>query len=205
MMTVSRTQSDGRSAWQGRRSGRFVAPIVIGLTAVLDVAALLDANHPASRAADRTTVGTDSGTGGGRLRVGAPVPDFTAPLVGGGDISLSALRGKPVWLTFGASWCAECRTEAPDVQAAYLRYKAAGLVVLGVYVDEDENAVTGYADRVGTTYPQVADPTHRIADAYRVVGVPTHFFIDRAGVLHAFRDGALSPDLMDAALTEITR
>jgi peroxiredoxin len=203
MMTVPRTQSHERVEPPGRRGGRFVAPVVIGVTAVLVVAALLYANRSESQAAGRATV--SSGTGGGRLGVGALAPDFSAPLVGGGDISLSALRGKPVWLTFGASWCAECRTEAPDVQAAHLRYQAAGLVVLGVYVDEDEDAVTGYASRVGITYPQVADPNHQIAEAYRVVGVPAHFFIDRTGVLHASRDGALSPDLMDAELTEITR
>lgn len=203
MMTVPRTQSDERVESPGRRGGRFVAPVVIGVTAVLVVAALLYANRSESQAAGRTTV--SSGTGGGRISVGAPAPDFSAPLVGGGDISLSGLRGKPVWLVFGASWCAECRTEAPDVQEAFVRFEGTGLVVLGVYVDEDEDAVTGYASRVGITYPQVADPTHKIAEAYRVLGVPAHFFIDRAGVLHAFRDGALSPDLMDAALTEITQ
>jgi peroxiredoxin len=32
--------------------------------------------------------------------VGAPAPDFTAPKVGGGELTLSARRGSPVVLVF---------------------------------------------------------------------------------------------------------
>jgi len=34
------------------------------------------------------------------VSIGSPAPDFTLPQVGGGEVTLSALRGKPVVLVF---------------------------------------------------------------------------------------------------------
>ena len=35
-------------------------------------------------------------------RAGAPMPDFTLPLLDGGELTLSSLRGKPVMIEFGS-------------------------------------------------------------------------------------------------------
>ena len=110
-----------------------------------------------------------------------------------------------MWLTFGASWCAACKAEAPDIEAAYQKFKAQGVVVWSVSISEDSATVKDYADRIGLTYPKVADPDTRIASAYRVYGIPAHFFIDKAGILRSIKTGGLSPEQMDAALTEISR
>jgi cytochrome c biogenesis protein CcmG, thiol:disulfide interchange protein DsbE len=110
-----------------------------------------------------------------------------------------------VWLTFGASWCAACVAEAADVEAAYKKFSSKKVVVLAVSISEDSATVKDYRDRVGLTYPQVADPNTDIASAYRVNGIPAHFFIDASGVLRSMKTGALSPDIMDTALTEISK
>lgn len=73
-----------------------------------------------------------SGSGAARPVVGAPARDFTATTLEGKTVSLSTLRGRPVWLAFVATWCSSCRAEAPDVQAAYERAKASGAVVVAV-------------------------------------------------------------------------
>ena len=36
------------------------------------------------------------------VRAGEPAPDFTLPLLDGGETALSSLRGKPVVLEFGS-------------------------------------------------------------------------------------------------------
>ncbi|MDQ1323895.1 MAG: cytochrome c biosis protein CcmG, thiol:disulfide interchange protein DsbE, partial [Chloroflexota bacterium] len=41
-----------------------------------------------------------------------------------------------MWLTFGASWCPDCRVEAPDIEAAYQANKDKGLAVVGVFISE---------------------------------------------------------------------
>jgi peroxiredoxin len=125
-------------------------------------------------------------------------PDFkAASAIDGTPVSLAALQGKPVWLTFGASWCADCRAEAPDLQATYEKYAGRGLVVVSVAIDEDEQAVRDYARRAGLTFTQVADPSTTIASRYRILGVPTHFFISPDGVIKEVRLGGLPPAEME--------
>ena len=63
----------------------------------------------------------------------------------GTPISLSDYAGKPVWLTFGASWCPDCRVEAPDIEAAYQANKDKGLAVVGVFISESADDIAGYA------------------------------------------------------------
>ena len=93
-----------------------------------------------------------------------------------------------MWLTFGASWCQPCRAENPDIQAAYEKYRAQGLRVLSIFIQDDRSDIEDYAKRVGLTYPKIDDSDSRIASSYRIVGIPSHFFIDRSGVLKAIED-----------------
>ncbi len=139
----------------------------------------------------------------GQAPVGAPpaagdvLPDFSATATDGSTISIAGLKGQPVWLTFGASWCPDCRAEATDLQATYAKYKSQGLAVVGVFIQEDQAAVLDYAKRVGFTFPMVADPQSRIADLYRVYGIPIHFFVGRDGKVRDVRIGRLTPGDME--------
>ena len=67
-------------------------------------------------------------------------------------------------------------------------------MVLGVNINESQDAVRSYASRIGTTYPVGADDQSAIADAYRVSAIPAHFFVDRTGVLREIRQGGVSTD-----------
>src|SRR4051794_6924716 len=59
-----------------------------------------------------------------KLRVGMPAPDFQLDDVNTGlPISLSALRGRPVWINFWATWCPACEVELPKMKQWYDKYK----------------------------------------------------------------------------------
>lgn len=135
--------------------------------------------------------------------VGRAAPDFTATTLDGKQIGVAQLRGRPVWLTFGATWCAPCRAEAPDLQAAYAAHRGSGLEVVSVYTAQEGPAVREYAELLGLTYVHVPDPQSRAAASYGVNGIPVHFFIGADGVLRQRIEGALSRAQMDAALAGI--
>jgi len=145
----------------------------------------------------------------GQAPAGAPpspgdvLPDFSATATDGSTISIAGLKGQPVWLTFGASWCADCRAEATDLQATYTKYKAQGLAVVGVFIEEGQAAVLDYAKRVGFTFPMVADPQSKIADQYRVYGIPIHFFVGRDGRVREVRIGRLTPGDMEQLVRQL--
>ena len=70
------------------------------------------------------------------LAPGVEAPDFTLPRDGGGTITLSALRGRPVVLFFYPKDDTEaCTTEAKDFTAAKSDFDAAGVVLVGLSPD----------------------------------------------------------------------
>ena len=181
---------------------RLGTVLVLAVTAAIVTGGAYLVDRPAAASAGVSAVDVGSGDGPAP-KVASPAHDFTATTVDGKKVSLSSYKGHPVWLTFGASWCAACQAEAPDIEAAYQKAKAQGVVVLAVSISEDSATVLEYGNRIGLTFPQIADPDTRIASAYRVNGIPAHFFIDRTGVLRSTRTGGLSPENMDKALKEI--
>jgi cytochrome c biogenesis protein CcmG/thiol:disulfide interchange protein DsbE len=195
-----------RKTWQERiRESRRGTLLVLALTAAIVIGLAYLIERPTATAAGIQAIALSGPTAGAPPQIGSLAQDFTATTVDGKKVSLSGLRGHPVWLTFGATWCAACVAEAPDVQAASEKFKPKGAVVLAIFIREDPVTVKDYADRVGLTYPKVADPDTRIASAYRVYGIPAHFFIDKSGILRSIKTGGLSPEQMDAALTEISK
>lgn len=189
------------SGWLRRtRESRAGNLAVLAITALLVTVAAYAVDHGSASSQPGLTSVKLTGAGGEPPIVGRPAQNFTATAVDGSTVSLESLRGQPVWLTFGASWCAACRAEAPDVQAAYERARSQGAAVVEVFISEDSATVRAYGERVGLTYPKVADPDTRIASTYRVLGIPAHFFIDRAGVLRSVKAGSLTPQEMDANL-----
>ena len=191
--------------WQQRiRESRLGTLLVLAVTAAVVMVGAYMVGRPAPAAAGVQAVQLTGAGDGAPPKIGTPAQDFTGTTVDGQKVSLSSYKGHPVWLTFGASWCAACKAEAPDIEAAYKKFKAQGVVVLSVSISEDSATVKDYGDRIGLTFPKIADPDTRIASAYRVSGIPAHFFIDASGVLSSVKTGGMSPGQMDAALTEVS-
>lgn len=176
--------------------------MVMGVTAAVILAVSYVANRPAS-GGGLSSVVLSGVAKGPAPEVGRPAPNFTATTIEGARVTLSSLRGHPVWLTFGASWCQSCRAENPDVEAAYAKYRGQGLKVLQIFIEDSKSDIEEYAQRTGLTYPKVNDSGGQIASSYRIVGIPSHFFIDSSGVLREIRISSLDPSMMDEELAQI--
>lgn len=132
-------------------------------------------------------------------------PDYSARRLGSAEtVSLQDLRGKPVLLNSWATWCAECRTELPAVQQLAETYRARGLQVIGVNVDEGGDAgPTAFAAQRGLTFPMVHDEHTRYQAAFRAVGVPQTELISASGRLIKVWQGVFDPtDPANVALIE---
>jgi cytochrome c biogenesis protein CcmG/thiol:disulfide interchange protein DsbE len=199
------TTASRPKGWQQRiRESRLGTVLVLAVTAAVVMVGAYMVDRPAPAAAGVQAVQLKGAGDGAPPKIGTPAQDFTATTVDGKQVSLSSYKGSAVWLTFGASWCAACKAEAPDIEAAYQKFKAQGVVVLSISISEDSATVRDYGQRIGLTFPMIADPDTRIASAYRVNGIPAHFFIDSSGVLRSVKTGGLSPEQMAAALTAVS-
>lgn len=131
-------------------------------------------------------------------------PDFELPyLLQEGEAStdevlkLSDYHGQPVIVNFFASWCIPCRKEMPALEAAYQSYQEDELVIISVGVQDGKRQLMGFALSLGVTFPVVWDEVGHVFSAYRVRGLPTTFFINRAGMVEDALFGELTPQQLE--------
>ncbi len=120
------------------------------------------------------------------VAAGQPAPEFTFPLMTGGNASLSDYGGKLVLVNVWATWCPPCIDEMPDLQNLYAQMKREGFPfeILGVSIDAlGADPVRKWVDRFSITFPILLDPRGTIKKLYRTTGVPETFVVDPQGVL----------------------
>ena len=136
-------------------------------------------------------------------QAGKPAPDFTLPTIDGKPLTLSSLRGKPVYLNLFASWCGPCNEEAPSIGKLSDKYKAKGLNVIGVDELESADRGRGFLQKYHLSYVAVVDSDGKMGHDYGAIGLPVHVFIDRAGNVKLLRNGEMSPAEIEAAIKSI--
>jgi peroxiredoxin len=136
------------------------------LSAVLTVSSLI----ASSRAAAPTLVGKEA-------------PDFVLKAMDGRNLRISEFRGQVVLLNFWARWASGSRQEMPALDRINTTYSRAGLVVLGVSVDEDLGRAREFAGAMKVSYPIVFDTGSDISRDYLLQQMPMTILVDRAGVV----------------------
>ena len=58
-----------------------------------------------------------------------------------------------------------------------------GTFVLAVNLQEQDAQVAAFTDQLGLTFPILMDRDGSVFDRYRVMALPSTFFVDRAGVI----------------------
>ena len=113
-------------------------------------------------------------------------PAFEIENLRGGNASLADYKGKLVLLNFWATWCIPCTEEMPGMETLWQDYKAQGLEIVAVSVDEGSRGrIKNFTKMFGINFPILLDPESEVSDLYEVSGVPTSFLIDRNGKLIA--------------------
>lgn len=108
---------------------------------------------------------------------GAPAPASSLELEtdAGTRLSLASLRGRPVVLYFyPKDDTPGCTTEACEFRDAWADVQRTGAVVLGVSPDGATSHVK-FRRKYQLPFPLLADPEHRLADAWGVWGEKSMF------------------------------
>jgi peroxiredoxin len=134
-----------------------------------------------------------------------PAPRWNLPRMTGGRAQLKDFKGKVLLLNFWATWCAPCRTEMPWFSEFYDKYKADGLEVVGISVDEKGwNVVKPFvADTShGINYTILHD-TMDLTVMYKLATMPKTVLIDRDGKVAAIHNGLVEKDSFEAEIRTV--
>jgi len=132
---------------------------------------------------------------------GAIAPDFTSTDLKGNQVRLSSFKGKAVVVNFWATWCEPCKIEMPWLVDLQKKYGPEGLQILGVAMDDaDDAAIRQFSVKMGVNYP-VLKGTEAIADLYGGLdGLPATFFVDRSGKIADKAVGLMSKSVIEDAI-----
>ena len=147
------------------------------------------------------------------LEVGAEVgklaPNFEIDDFDGVRHRLSDFRGKVVFVNFWATWCEACKVEMPDI---YKLEQARGdeVAVISVNRSQPLDKARAFLDELPRTDGGTGvsftvngmDPDDTLFRAYRGLGMPTSYFIDRDGVVTRVFTGFVTLDIMEQAVNE---
>jgi len=111
-------------------------------------------------------------------------PAFTLMGLDGKPINRSDFKGKPVLITFWATWCISCKEDLPILEKFSIG-KRDQLTILLIAIDgERKRAVQRIVNENKITLPVLLLLKEKVMDQYGVRGwVPQTFLIDREGML----------------------
>ena len=179
MEAPAATASGGRTT--RARQGRLTTIVIMAVTAAV-IGAVAFVVEPARRHADgRDRRSASPATASGAApEVGKAAPDFAGPDGRRQDRQAQRLQGQARLADLRGQLVPALPGREPGHPGRpSQKHAGSDLVVLEVFISEDAAAVKDYADRVGLTYQKIADPGTKIASQYRILGIPSHFFIDK--------------------------
>ncbi len=101
--------------------------------------------------------------------------------IDGRATQLADLRGKVVLLNFWFSSCPPCVEEAPSLDALQKKIAPLGGTVLGVSVDDNQDAYEQFLKTYNVDYPTYRDPSKQIPLSYGTTMYPETYVINRDG------------------------
>ncbi|WP_019606123.1 DsbE family thiol:disulfide interchange protein [Teredinibacter turnerae] len=134
--------------------------------------------------------------------VGKPVPDFSLPVVGEQEPSVTnvSLQGEPYLLNVWATWCPSCRIEHP-----YLNKLAEqGVRIVGLDYKDEDDAALEWLSHFGNPYESViADRDGSLGLDLGVYGAPETFLVDKSGIIQYRHVGVVDERVWRSKLAPI--
>jgi peroxiredoxin len=136
---------------------------------------------------------------------GVKAGDFTLTDLNGSSVSLSALKGKNVYINFWTTWCPWCVSELPEINQIAKDYKDQNLVVLTIDSGEDNKTVQDFISKNNYEFTVLLDTDNTVSRQYGISSIPVSIFIDKDGNIVQKRIGAMTGDDMIAAIDQLLK
>jgi cytochrome c biogenesis protein CcmG, thiol:disulfide interchange protein DsbE len=132
-----------------------------------------------------------------------PAPQLPSEVLNPPRVDLAALRGKPAFVNFWASWCHPCEQEAPEMER-FARSLHGRAHLVGVDWSDDQGKARDFVREHDWTFPVLRD-TGEVGSEYGISGLPTTFVLDPRGrIVETLRGPQTRADL-EGALDSVER
>ena len=112
------------------------------------------------------------------------MPEWTLKTQRGEEVKSSDYAGKPLIISFWATWCPHCKILHPGLEKLRQTYESQGLEFLLVSGMENEGAdPEGSLKERGINIKTVVEGGQLAVEGFGVVGTPTTFFIAPDGTI----------------------
>jgi len=118
------------------------------------------------------------------LVAGTKFPDFNEMDMSGKPLSIASCQGKVVLLDFWATSSASCRSELPQIMAAYRKHHDQGFEVIGISLDQDRARFTEFTRAMDLAWPEFFDGRgwqNKLAVKYGIEKIPATYLLDQEG------------------------
>lgn len=174
---------------------RTVPFILLGLGLLLIIASAYFILQDVSARSDFSTVPAS---------VNYSAPELTLTDTQGISHSLMDYRGQVLLVNLWATWCEPCKREMPALQAFYNRHREEGFVVIGINDGDSKADVLQFLREYRLTFPIWLDPTYIATEqAFKTLGLPSSFVIDREGTIRLQWVGGISRKMLDQHVTPL--
>ena len=110
-------------------------------------------------------------------------PSFSLKGLRGDKVTLKELKGKPIILTFWATWCSPCEEELPTL-IKFAEGKKDQLGILTIAIDgENKKKVQRFVEENKISLAVLLDEKGETTRSYRIRMIPTTILIDRDGMM----------------------
>lgn len=122
--------------------------------------------------------------------VGKKAPDFELDNMEAQKQSFSKMTAnKNAILFFWATWCPHCREQINELSSKKEQLKTDGIVLTLVDLGEDPQLVQSYLEKNKLDFSVLLDTAGTVAEDYKVMGIPTFVFVDKAGTVRGVENG----------------
>lgn len=172
------------------------------LIALSSTLALLVTGACGSPSSNAQTPGPASPSGSaaaGPTATGQPLPELSFALLDGGQWTAASTRGRVLVVDVWATFCKPCLKAFPKLERWTTAYP--GVAVVGISVDEEDEAVREFLATTPASFTIARDPTLSVRDGpLGITKLPTLLIVDREGVVR-FRGDEMSVEDYDRAET----
>ncbi|HXH27156.1 MAG TPA: redoxin domain-containing protein [Candidatus Acidoferrum sp.] len=132
--------------------------------------------------------------------IGKPAPDFNLGATDGTTVHAADLLGRPTLITLGATWSSSMSEQLAALNNLQVNKD---LNILPVALQQSAGAVRAYTSIAGLDLRWLVDPDSTLSQSYGSPSLPTHYFIDRKGIVRHIYIGVLGQKQIEDILSSL--